>query len=148
MKKIICRVLLYGILPLKVKWLAWVDAALFAFDIGHYFMNGNWVQGMVPIVAILNYFIFFWDDLMTVVRRTSQRAAYRANPQTINFKKAQKQVQERRGYLHKCAVCGRTDEESPGMEFRYCSKCEGSYEYCMDHLYTHQHVKKSDSPKS
>ena len=53
------RVLLYGILPLKVKWLAWVDAALFAFDIGHYFMNGNWVQGMVPIVAILNYFIFF-----------------------------------------------------------------------------------------
>ncbi len=46
------RVLLYGILPLKVKWLAWVDAALFAFDIGHYFMNGNWVQGMVPIVAI------------------------------------------------------------------------------------------------
>ena len=48
------RVLLYGILPLKVKWLAWVDAALFAFDIGHYFMNGNWVQGMVPIVAILN----------------------------------------------------------------------------------------------
>ncbi len=41
---------------------------------------------------------------------------------------------------HKCAVCGRTDEESPGMEFRYCSKCEGSYEYCMDHLYTHQHV--------
>ena len=49
---------------------------------------------------------------------------------------------------HKCAVCGRTDEESPGMEFRYCSKCEGSYEYCMDHLYTHQHVKKSDSPKS
>ena len=45
----------------------------------------------------------------------------------------------------RCAVCGRTDKDSPGMEFRYCSKCEGSYEYCMDHLYTHQHVKKSDS---
>ena len=26
------QVLLYGILPLKVKWLAWIDAALFAFD--------------------------------------------------------------------------------------------------------------------
>lgn len=65
------RVLLYRILPLKVKWLAWVDAALFAFDIGHYFMNGNWVQGMVPIVAILNYFIFFWDDLMAILRRGS-----------------------------------------------------------------------------
>ncbi len=41
--------LLYGILPLKVKWLAWVDAALFAFDIGHYFMNGNWVQEWSPL---------------------------------------------------------------------------------------------------
>ena len=48
---------------------------------------------------------------------------------------------------HRCAVCGRTDKDSPGMEFRYCSKCEGSFEYCMDHLYTHQHVKKSDSAK-
>ena len=45
---------------------------------------------------------------------------------------------------HKCAVCGRTDKDSPGMEFRYCSKCEGNYEYCMDHLYTHKHVKKED----
>ena len=26
------QVLLYGILPLKVKWLAWIDAALFALD--------------------------------------------------------------------------------------------------------------------
>ena len=103
-------------------------------------MNGNWVQGMVPIVAILNYFIFFWDDLMTVVRRTSQRAAYRANPQTINFKKAQKQVQERRGYLHKCAVCGITDADDPDMEFRYCSKCNGYYCYCMKHINDHVHV--------
>ena len=27
------QVLLFGILPLKVKWLAWLDAAMFAFDI-------------------------------------------------------------------------------------------------------------------
>jgi hypothetical protein len=91
-------------------------------------------------VALLNYFIFFWDDLMTVVRRTSQRAAYRANPQTINFKKAQKQVQERRGYLHKCAVCGITDADDPDMEFRYCSKCNGYYCYCMKHINDHVHV--------
>ena len=48
---------------------------------------------------------------------------------------------------HRCAVCGRTSEDSPGMEFRYCSKCEGSYEYCMDHLYTHKHVKKGEKPE-
>ena len=34
---------------------------------------------------------------------------------------SQRQVQERRGYLHKCAVCGVTDTDKPDMEFRYCS---------------------------
>ena len=33
-------------------------------------------------------------------------------------------------------------EVFPDLEFRYCSKCEGNYEYCADHLFTHQHVKK------
>ena len=54
------------------------------------------------------------------------------------------QIRPKSRTRHVCAVCGRTDEDSPGMEFRYCSKCEGSYEYCMDHLYTHKHIKKSD----
>ena len=45
---------------------------------------------------------------------------------------------------HKCAVCGRTEKDDPNLEFRYCSKCEGNLEYCMDHLYTHKHVTKED----
>ena len=28
------------------------------------------------------------------------------------------------------------------------TKCEGNYEYCMDHLYTHKHVKKEDADNS
>ena len=43
---------------------------------------------------------------------------------------------------HCCSICGRTEQSHPDLEFRYCSKCEGSFEYCEDHLYTHQHVKK------
>ena len=136
------QVLLYGILPLKVKWLAWLDAALFLFDIIRYLMLGAWGYALIPVVAILNYFLFFWDDLMNIVRRKTGRMAYQARPQTINFKKAQKEVQQRKGYLHKCAVCGITDADDPNMEFRYCSKCEGDYEYCQDHLYTHKHVTK------
>ena len=134
------QVLLFGILPLKVKWLAWLDAALFAYDIFFRIFSQQWITAVLPLVALLNYFIFFWDDLMSAVRRTGQRAAYRANPQTINFKKAQKQVQERRGYLHKCAVCGITDADDPDMEFRYCSKCNGYYCYCMKHINDHVHV--------
>ena len=49
------------------------------------------------------------------------------------------------GSHHRCAVCGRTEKDDPTLEFRYCSKCEGEYEYCMDHLYTHRHVTKDDN---
>ena len=42
---------------------------------------------------------------------------------------------------HRCAVCGRTELDDPNLEFRYCSKCNGNYEYCSDHLFTHEHIK-------
>ena len=134
------QVLLMGILPLKVKWLAWIEAALFAYDVFFSLASRQWVTAVLPLVALLNYFIFFWDDLMGTLRRTGERAVYRARPQTINFKKAQKQVREHKGYLHKCAVCGITDADDPNMEFRYCSKCNGYYCYCMKHINNHVHV--------
>ena len=45
------------------------------------------------------------------------------------------------GARHRCAVCGRTELDDPTLEFRFCSKCNGNYEYCQDHLFTHEHVK-------
>ena len=53
---------------------------------------------------------------------------------------SQKELRERRGYLHKCAVCGVTDQDDPNMEFRYCSKCNGYYCYCANHINNHVHV--------
>ena len=50
-----------------------------------------------------------------------------------------------RPYRHKCCVCGRTDLTNPELEFRYCSKCIGPYEYCSEHIYTHVHKKPSDT---
>ena len=44
------------------------------------------------------------------------------------------------GARHKCAICGRTELDDPRLEFRYCSKCNGNYEYCSDHLFSHEHV--------
>ena len=41
---------------------------------------------------------------------------------------------------HRCAVCGRTELDDDTLEFRYCSKCNGNYEYCNEHLFTHTHV--------
>ena len=42
--------------------------------------------------------------------------------------------------VHRCAVCGRTELDDPDLEFRFCSRCNGNYEYCSDHLQNHIHV--------
>ena len=58
------------------------------------------------------------------------------------FQKKQTVPKKKNGALHECAVCHRTELDDPTLEFRYCSKCDGDYEYCQDHLFTHKHVKK------
>lgn len=105
-----------------------------------YLFSGLGILALLPILAILNYFIFFWEDLTNLLRRNRDRIAHRTSPQAINLKKAQKDVQQRKGYLHKCAVCGITDADDPNMEFRYCSKCNGYYCYCINHINNHTHV--------
>ena len=134
------QVMLYGIIPLKVKWLAWLDVVFFVWEIGSALFSRQWIMALVPIIAILNYLFFFWEDLVSMVNRNRVRVQHRTSAQTINFKKAQKDLKERRGYLHKCSVCGITDQDDPNMEFRYCSKCNGYYCYCANHINNHTHI--------
>ncbi len=134
------RVLLYGLIPLKIKWLAWVDAAFFAYDIFFWLSYGQVTLALMPVLAILNYFLFFWGDLFSAAKYKRDSFAHRTSKQTVNFKKAQEEIKQRKGYLHKCSVCGVTDTDAPNMEFRYCSKCNGYYCYCMDHINNHTHV--------
>ncbi len=140
--------LLFGVLPIKVKYLAWVDAAYFAYAIVQAFLPayGGGVLGVLykanaisAFVSILNFLLFF---LMT-------RKGHRYSPKEMKRKHAYKQaVRDGRknqmgadGARHRCAVCGRTELDDPSLEFRYCSKCNGNYEYCQDHLFTHEHIK-------
>ena len=140
------QVLLFFVIPIKVKWLAWFDAALFAFDIIRSLLQiltiGMFalVGVVAPIVAILNYLIFFWDDLMATMGRVKRQTAHRTSRQTVNFKQATKHAQQTKGYIHKCAVCGKTDTDYPDEEFRYCSKCNGYYCYCSEHIHNHVHI--------
>ena len=133
-------ILFMFVLPVKVKWLALIDAAFFVWNIFRNLMQGLWVFALMPVVAILNFFLFFWPDF----RYLFDKAKRRANPTVINFKKAQKQAKKKAketgGYTHKCAVCGITDADDPNMEFRYCSKCDGYYCYCINHINNHVHI--------
>ncbi len=131
-------VLFMFILPIKMKWLALIDAAYFLYTIVSSIGQGLGMISFLPLVAILNYFLFCGSDLLRIIR--PQSAQQRAK--TINFKReVQKIKHEQRtaGYTRKCAVCGRTDTDYPDLEFRYCSRCVGVHCFCADHINNHVH---------
>ena len=140
------QVLLFFIIPVKVKWLAWVDAAFFAFTIVRLLIAGHPLYALLPVIAILNYLLFFASDIGDTLgywkRRAGSRMGRKTGPKVINFNNAKTKTKAgaKEAYLHKCAVCGKTDVSDPGMEFRYCSKCNGYYCYCIDHINTHIHI--------
>lgn len=117
-------VLLFFILPVRMKWLAYLDGALFAFDIIKAIGAHNWAGVVLPIVALLNFAVFIWPE----VHYLKERAKYQNSRKTVQFRQAQQQQAkqaQQQGYRHKCAVCGRTDTDYPDLQFRYCSKCVG-----------------------
>ena len=129
------QVLLFFLIPVKMKWLAWIDIGVFALGIVQAIARGDIVGIVVPLVALLNFAAFIWPE----VRYFAQRKQYQHSRQTVQFKKAVKQQQQVRGYHHKCCVCGKTDTDHPDMQFRYCSKCAGYHCYCQDHIFSHVH---------
>lgn len=130
------RFLLMFIIPVKAKWLAWIDAALIGLSLVFALIRFQFGTALLIVVSLLNYLIFFWNELMYFIRR-QKRSAGRT---TVNFQRAAQAKRDKNGYIHKCAVCGRTDTDYPNLEFRYCSKCVGYYCYCMDHINNHVHI--------
>ncbi|WP_295765198.1 rhomboid family intramembrane serine protease [uncultured Oscillibacter sp.] len=139
------QLMLLYIIPVKAKWLALADIALFAVDAAAALLRGSWLSALLPVVALLNFLVFFWCDIVDQIDRRRSFARHRNSHQTIQFKSAvrqQRKKESQQGYRHKCSVCGRTDTEYPDLEFRYCSKCAGYHCFCMDHILDHEHFKE------
>ena len=134
------RLLLFFFIPIKIKWLALADALIFVLGFVVNLVRLNIVGALLPVVAILNFLLFFWSDITDYLGEKQRRYQHKHSKQTVNFKQAAKQAQQQKGYIHKCAVCGKTDTDYPDMEFRYCSKCNGYYCYCKDHINNHVHI--------
>ena len=129
---------LFFIIPLKVKWLALFNGVFFIVSMIQGIWDGNLFLALLPVVAVLNYFLMCGYDLISLIRPIKMRNS----PQVVNFKKAAKQVKRDladKPYRHKCAVCGKTDTEYPDLEFRYCSRCNGYHCFCIDHINNHIH---------
>ena len=131
-------VLLFFIIPIKMKWLAVIDALYFAYSIFSNLGAGMGLMSFLPLIAILNYFLFCGDMLFgSVLPRGRQQ---RKN--TVDFKREVHRIkyeQRNKNYTRKCEVCGRTDTDYPDLEFRYCSRCAGYHCFCQDHINNHIH---------
>ena len=123
------QVLLMFIIPVKVKFLGIIYGIMLIVNC----IQGGLILWVVIGSSLLNFVVFYFTSKQRVhmtPRQVKQRTQYKS------------QVKRATGVTkHKCAICGRTEESNPELEFRFCSKCNGNYEYCQEHLFTHEHVK-------
>jgi hypothetical protein len=130
-------------LRLKARWLAWAYAVLIGIDLLRSALSLNLAGVLLPVVSMLNFLVFFWEEMMDFLGFHTGRMRHQTSRQTIQFKSAvrdQKKKEAQRGYRHKCTVCGRTDVTNPELEFRYCSRCSGYHCYCSEHISNHTHI--------
>jgi membrane associated rhomboid family serine protease len=107
------------ILPVKIKWLAWIFAA---FLLVGFLLNSNSYRAAL-IAAFANYFIFFGPE---IVRQATHR--HEVSTRRRRFEGHSRNADEA---LHRCAVCGATELTDPNLDFRVARDGE---EYCMAHL--------------
>ena len=58
------QVLLFFFIPIKIKWLAYLDAALFAYQ----FLLGTWQTRAAILAYLLNFLIFFGPSVLRQIR--------------------------------------------------------------------------------
>jgi hypothetical protein len=120
------EIYLFFVLPVKIKWLARLTWAIYLYT----FTFGDWTSRAMIGASVANFFLFFSRDVLSRVRMGRRRMAFQAARLT----------EKKREYLHRCTVCGITDRTHPEMDFRYCSRCQGTHAYCTEHLRTHEHI--------
>ncbi len=136
------------IIPVKAWIFALIDLGITLYQVILLTAAGLFPYSLFPLVAILNYLLFFGKDVLNVVPMS-----WRLNARRL-FKKQSKKTGTipfagsyqashatvKAPYTHKCEVCGRTDVSNPELEFRYCSRCSGYHCYCSDHINSHTHI--------
>lgn len=108
------------ILPVKVKWLAWIAAAFLILQ----FVQTGWDFRSAMLVCLGNYLLFFGAEHVREARHrsevTDRRRRFEADSQAASSMT-----------LHECAVCKRTEDSDPYLDFRVA---RDGQEYCAEHL--------------
>lgn len=120
------EMLLFFIIPFKIKYLAWLNWLFFGFTV----LTSPLTAKIAALIAVGNYFIFFGKDTLEALKL--KRQIY------YNRKRFFDEIANTPP-IHKCAVCGITEKDDRRMDFSYCKECGDDYEYCAEHLNNHQH---------
>ncbi len=123
------QVLLLFFIPVKVKWLGILYGFVLVYEA---IFSGNLFTFFAIGASLVNFVVFYFSTRKHLSpKQIKRRVQY------------QQEVRRSRPNItkHKCAICGRSEEDGAHLEFRFCSKCNGNYEYCQEHLFTHEHVK-------
>ena len=136
--------MIFFVIPIK----AWLIATFYLIIIGIQIIQLSvpimyFPHNLFPLVGLANYFLFFGKDVLNLFPATwqvkrKQKKQYAPQQQPINFNRTEQKSKP--NYLHRCTVCGRTDVTNPELEFRYCSRCNGYFCYCQDHISDHTHI--------
>lgn len=143
------QVLLFFLIPIKVKVLGIIYGVLLLYQFITGYGDGLISYGgmIMPaqVLTVADRFVIGASLLNFVVFFLTGRSMIHLSPKQVKRRQEFKREVKKTVKItrHKCAVCGRTEESNPELEFRFCSKCEGNYEYCQEHLFTHTHVKRS-----
>jgi membrane associated rhomboid family serine protease len=117
------EIYLFFVLPVKVKWLAWISA-FFLLAVTPLMLAGNRLVYYISVVITLaNYLIFFGPQIW---REAGHRATVAQRRQ--KFERAAAPDSEA---LHCCVVCKRTNLTDPALDFRVG---QDGNDYCTEHL--------------
>ena len=123
------ELLLFFILPIRVKWLALIAAA----GIGFKFLEGDLsVKGAI-LVAFLNYLLFFGGHLAGLVRGKRIEVRQAARRREFEPEPERKAASATRA----CAICGKTQEDGADIRVCSCATCGGPRELCLEHARNH-----------
>lgn len=111
------ELLLFFILPVKIKWLALLQWILY----GYSFLKGPWPIRLAVLASIGNFLMFFTGEIIQRMKSGRRRMEYQAK---------QAAARENDEPRHRCVVCGKNDRTHPMEDFRYGDddRC-----YCAEH---------------
>ena len=67
--------LIFFVIPVKIKYLAYLDAALFLLS----FLMGSWGARLAIIMSLLNFFLFFGRSILQTIKDRQRYRSVRNN---------------------------------------------------------------------